>query len=84
MGSTCPSSMCLPSRMGWPSACPFRDVTGHVRRVQEGIDSLREVLAFAFEASLMMGQAQQSAIARKLAAWAAILAVPRRSPASTG
>jgi magnesium transporter len=34
------------------------------------------VLAFAFEASLMAGQAQQNAITRKLAAWAAILAVP--------
>ena len=54
----------------------FRDVTDHVQRIQEGIDSLREVLAFAFEASLMMGQAQQSAVTRKLAAWAAILAVP--------
>ena len=38
--------------------------------------SLREVLAFAFEASLMVGQAQQTAITRRLAAWAAILAVP--------
>ena len=28
----------------------FRDVTDHVRRVQEEIDSLRELLAFAFEA----------------------------------
>jgi magnesium transporter len=54
----------------------FRDVTDHVRRVQEEIDSLREVLAFAFEASLMTGQALQTAITRKLAAWAAILAVP--------
>jgi magnesium transporter len=54
----------------------FRDVTDHVRRAQEEIDSLREVLAFAFEASLMTGQAQQTAITRKLAAWAAILAVP--------
>jgi magnesium transporter len=54
----------------------FRDVTDHVRRVQEEIDALREVLAFAFEASLMRGQAQQTAITRKLAAWAAILAVP--------
>jgi magnesium transporter len=54
----------------------FRDVTDHVQRVQEEIDSLREVLAFAFEASLMMGQTQQSAVTRKLAAWAAILAVP--------
>ena len=54
----------------------FRDVTDHVRRVQEEIDALREVLAFAFEASLMTGQAQQTAISRRLAAWAAILAVP--------
>jgi magnesium transporter len=54
----------------------FRDVTDHVLRVQEEIDSLREVVAFAFEASLMRGQAQQTAITRRLAAWAAILAVP--------
>ena len=54
----------------------FRDVTDHIRRVQEDIDSLREVLAFAFEANLMAGQAQQTAITRQLAAWAAILAVP--------
>ena len=54
----------------------FRDVTDHVRRVQEEIDVLREVLAFAFEASLMNGQAEQTSITRRLAAWAAILAVP--------
>ncbi|ACL62403.1 magnesium/cobalt transporter CorA [Methylobacterium nodulans] len=54
----------------------FRDVSDHIRRVQEEIDALREVLAFAFEASLMIGQTQQTHIARRLAAWAAILAVP--------
>jgi Mg2+ and Co2+ transporter CorA len=54
----------------------FRDVTDHVRRVREEIDALREVLAFAFEASLMAGQEQQTAITRRLAAWAAILAIP--------
>ena len=54
----------------------FRDVTDHVLRVREDIDALREVLAFAFEASLMRGQAEQTAITRRLAAWAAILAVP--------
>jgi magnesium transporter len=54
----------------------FRDVSDHIRRVQEEIDALREVLAFAFEASLTTGQAQQTAITRRLAAWAAILAVP--------
>ena len=46
----------------------FRDVTDHVRRVREEIDALREVLAFVFEASLMAGQAQQTVIARRLAA----------------
>ena len=54
----------------------FRDVTDHIRRVQEEIESLREVLAFAFETSLMTGQAQQTAISRKLSSGAAILAVP--------
>ncbi|MDQ0320222.1 magnesium transporter [Pararhizobium capsulatum DSM 1112] len=54
----------------------FRDVTDHVRRVQEDIDTLREVLAFTFEASLMIGQSEQTEITRKLASWAAILAVP--------
>lgn len=54
----------------------FRDVSDHLRRAQDEIDALREVLAFAFEASLMLGQAQQTVITRRLAAWAAILAVP--------
>ncbi|MGZ8361765.1 MAG: CorA family divalent cation transporter [Allosphingosinicella sp.] len=54
----------------------FRDVTDHVRSVQEEIDALREMLAFCFEASLLTSQAQQTMIARRLAAWAAILAVP--------
>ncbi|GJD53599.1 Cobalt/magnesium transport protein CorA [Methylobacterium crusticola] len=54
----------------------FRDVSDHLRRVEDEIDALREVLAFAFEASLMLGQAQQTVITRRLAAWAAILAVP--------
>ena len=54
----------------------FRDVSDHVSRVKESVDALREVLAFTFEASIMVGQTQQTAITRRLAAWAAILAVP--------
>jgi len=54
----------------------FRGVTDHIRIVQEKIDNLREVLAFAFEASLLAGQSQETAISKKLASWAAILAVP--------
>jgi magnesium transporter len=54
----------------------FRDVLDHAKRAEEDIDSLREILAFVFEASMMAGQAQQTDVARRLAAWAAILAVP--------
>lgn len=54
----------------------YRDVTDHIRTVQEKIDSLREVLAFAFEASLLVGQSQATSISKKLASWAAMLAVP--------
>src|SRR6476620_11242466 len=49
----------------------FRDVTDHIRTVQEKIDSLREVLAFAFEASLLVDQAQETAVSKKLASWLA-------------
>lgn len=54
----------------------FGEVADRVLRANEYINSLREALAFAFEASLMIGQSQQTDTTRKLAAWAAILAVP--------
>jgi magnesium transporter len=54
----------------------FRDVLDHARRAEEDIDSLKEILAFVFEATMMAGQAQQTEVARRLTAWAAILAVP--------
>ncbi len=54
----------------------FRDVSDHVRGVQEEIDAIREMLAFCFDASVQTSQSQQTMISRRLAAWAAILAVP--------
>ncbi len=54
----------------------FAEVADRVIRVDELISALREALAFAFEASLMIGQGQQNDTTRKLASWAAILAVP--------
>ena len=54
----------------------FGEVADRVLRVDELFNSLREALAFAFEASLMIGQAAQNDTTRKLASWAAILAVP--------
>ncbi|WP_448189849.1 magnesium/cobalt transporter CorA [Azospirillum sp. sgz301742] len=54
----------------------FRDVYDHVIRANEAVVSLRELLSFAFEASMMLASARQNDVTRKLAAWAAILAVP--------
>jgi magnesium transporter len=60
-----------------PSFRPYyRDVVDHVNRVLEQIDTLREMLSFAFEASLLLESSRQSKTGRQLAGWAAILAVP--------
>ena len=60
-----------------PDARPyFSDVFDHVRRVQNMVDGLREVLASVFEISTLLEQQRQGVITRQLAAWAAILAVP--------
>jgi len=54
----------------------FGEVADRVQRIDELINALREALAFAFEASQMIAQAQQNDTTRRLASWAAILAVP--------
>lgn len=54
----------------------FMIVSDRIARIDEQILALHEALAFAFEASLMIGQSHQTDITKKLAAWAAILAVP--------
>ncbi|CAM3786012.1 magnesium and cobalt transport protein CorA [Bordetella flabilis] len=54
----------------------FAEVADRVARVDELVSALRDALAFAFEASLMIGQSQQNDTTRRLASWAAILAVP--------
>jgi len=54
----------------------FRDVADHVRRVLSRVAGLREVLSSVFEVSNLLEQQRQGVITRKLASWAAILAVP--------
>jgi magnesium transporter len=54
----------------------FRDVNDHVKRVELMVGGLREVLRSVFEVGMLVEQQQQSIITRKLAAWAAMLAVP--------
>jgi magnesium transporter len=54
----------------------FRDVQDHIIRVVESIDNLRDLLSSALEANLLLASIQQNDVTKKLAAWAAILAVP--------
>jgi magnesium transporter len=54
----------------------FRDVLDHVRRVEVMVAGLRDVLTSVFEVSTLLEQQRQGDITRRLAAWAAILAVP--------
>lgn len=54
----------------------YRDTRDHIRRVEGMVEGLREVLGSVFEVSALLEQQRQSAITRKLASWAAILAVP--------
>jgi magnesium transporter len=54
----------------------FRDVQDHIIRVVESIDNLRDLLNAALEANLLLASIQQNDVTKKLAAWAAILAVP--------
>ena len=54
----------------------FRDVYDHVIRINETVDTLRELLTGALEANLSLISVQQNEVTKKLASWAAILAVP--------
>jgi len=54
----------------------YHDVYDHVQQVNESIDNLREALASAFDAAMMLSAASQNDVTKKLAGWAAILAVP--------
>jgi magnesium transporter len=54
----------------------FRDVHDHSLRINEMNDSVRDLLGTALEAHLSLISVSQNADTRRLAAWAAIIAVP--------
>lgn len=69
------------SRFGDPLIPPatrpyFRDVYDHSLRINELIDSERDLLGTALEAHLSLISVSQNEDTRRLAAWAAIIAVP--------
>jgi len=54
----------------------FRDIYDHAIRINEMIDTLRELLTTALEANLSLISVSQNEAMKRLAAWAAIIAVP--------
>lgn len=54
----------------------FRDVYDHAVRINEMVDTLRELLTAALEANLSLISIAQNESMKKLTAWAAIIAVP--------
>jgi magnesium transporter len=54
----------------------FRDVYDHTLRINDVIDSVRDLLGTALEAHLSLMSVSQNEDTRRLAAWAAIFAVP--------
>jgi magnesium transporter len=54
----------------------FRDIKDHVIRLDERIDDLRELLTSTMETNLLLTSMRQNDVTKRLAGWAAILAVP--------
>ena len=53
----------------------FRDVADHLARIHAAIESVRDTLATAIQANLSMVAIDDSAVTKRLAAWAGIFAV---------
>ncbi len=54
----------------------FRDVADHARRVDEQVNSQRELLTSVLEANLALVSVNQNEVVKKISAYAAIIAVP--------
>lgn len=54
----------------------YRDVLDHVVRLNEAIDTQREMLAAAMNVNLSLVTIQQGEVVKRLAGWAALLAAP--------
>ena len=54
----------------------FRDVSDHARRIDEQVNSQRELLTSILEANLALLSVKQNEVIRGISAWAAIIAVP--------
>jgi magnesium transporter len=54
----------------------FRDIADHSTRVNEAIDTMREMLTAAMDVNISMVTIRQNEVVKRLAGWAGILALP--------
>lgn len=54
----------------------FRDISDHVKRINQSIDSMREMLTAAMQVHLALVTVGQNEVVKRLAGWGAILALP--------
>jgi len=54
----------------------FRDVYDHLHRIHASIEAIREMLATAIQVNLGMINLNETEVTKKLAGWAALIAVP--------
>jgi magnesium transporter len=54
----------------------FRDIYDHLYRINQSIDNTRDMLGTAIQVNLSLITLSESEVTKKLAAWAAIIAVP--------
>ena len=54
----------------------YRDIYDHVKRVNQTIDGMREMLATAMQVHLATVTVRQNEVVKRLAGWGAILAIP--------
>jgi magnesium transporter len=54
----------------------FRDIADHCTRINEAIDALNELLSSAIQVNLSLVTVKQNEVVKRLAGWAALLALP--------
>lgn len=54
----------------------FRDISDHVKRIDQAVDRMREMLTSAMQVHLTLVTVRQNEVVKRLAGWGAILAVP--------
>ncbi len=54
----------------------FRDISDHIKRIDQGIHSMREMLLAAMQVHLTFETVRQNDVVKRLAGWGAILAIP--------